>query len=134
MVTGVALWLFFGFVPPVDAIARAAVVLALGVPSLYAIGALFAAAVLRFGEVDRKSTRLNSSHLVISYAVFCLKKKNAPAQPFPSPSSDFTISRLPQALSSTYAATRGAPRTRRAFSSRASSRTRRRSPHSCTAP
>src|SRR2546426_4816200 len=28
------------------------------------------------GEGDRKSTRLNSSHLVISYAVFCLKKKN----------------------------------------------------------
>src|SRR2546426_6683303 len=27
---------------------------------------------------DRKSTRLNSSHLVISYAVFCLKKKNMP--------------------------------------------------------
>src|SRR5256885_12611795 len=27
------------------------------------------------GSVDRKSTRLNSSHLVISYAVFCLKKK-----------------------------------------------------------
>src|SRR5256885_10865857 len=27
-------------------------------------------------QVDRKSTRLNSSHLVISYAVFCLKKKN----------------------------------------------------------
>src|SRR5256885_14952879 len=26
-------------------------------------------------DVDRKSTRLNSSHLVISYAVFCLKKK-----------------------------------------------------------
>src|SRR5256885_7855131 len=26
-------------------------------------------------NVDRKSTRLNSSHLVISYAVFCLKKK-----------------------------------------------------------
>src|SRR5256885_5923603 len=26
-------------------------------------------------HVDRKSTRLNSSHLVISYAVFCLKKK-----------------------------------------------------------
>src|SRR5256885_10021777 len=25
---------------------------------------------------DRKSTRLNSSHLVISYAVFCLKKKD----------------------------------------------------------
>src|SRR5256885_9612221 len=27
------------------------------------------------GRPDRKSTRLNSSHLVISYAVFCLKKK-----------------------------------------------------------
>src|SRR2546426_9814320 len=27
-------------------------------------------------DIDRKSTRLNSSHLVISYAVFCLKKKN----------------------------------------------------------
>src|SRR2546426_8485339 len=27
------------------------------------------------GSSDRKSTRLNSSHLVISYAVFCLKKK-----------------------------------------------------------
>src|SRR5256885_10972278 len=31
-------------------------------------------AILRLGG-DRKSTRLNSSHLVISYAVFCLKKK-----------------------------------------------------------
>src|SRR5205807_6393580 len=29
----------------------------------------------RAGSRDRKSTRLNSSHLVISYAVFCLKKK-----------------------------------------------------------
>src|SRR2546426_8398002 len=28
-------------------------------------------------ELDRKSTRLNSSHLVISYAVFCLKKKKS---------------------------------------------------------
>src|SRR3712207_7276337 len=28
------------------------------------------------GERDRKSTRLNSSHANISYAVFCLKKKN----------------------------------------------------------
>src|ERR1039457_6161737 len=30
---------------------------------------------------DRKSTRLNSSHLVISYAVFCLKKKDVVWQP-----------------------------------------------------
>src|SRR2546426_5874494 len=34
-----------------------------------------AAAVVVSHETDRKSTRLNSSHLVISYAVFCLKKK-----------------------------------------------------------
>src|SRR3989454_8371228 len=31
--------------------------------------------VIPIEESDRKSTRLNSSHLVISYAVFCLKKK-----------------------------------------------------------
>src|SRR3712207_7468375 len=37
---------------------------------LYCAGHLFQAAV------DRKSTRLNSSHANISYAVFCLKKKN----------------------------------------------------------
>src|SRR5256885_8555817 len=30
---------------------------------------------------DRKSTRLNSSHLVISYAVFCLKKKTTGSAP-----------------------------------------------------
>src|SRR5256885_9580752 len=30
---------------------------------------------MSFSGADRKSTRLNSSHLVISYAVFCLKKK-----------------------------------------------------------
>src|SRR5207248_8586365 len=29
---------------------------------------------------DRKSTRLNSSHRTISYAVFCLKKKNTPCE------------------------------------------------------
>src|SRR3712207_7964254 len=32
--------------------------------------------LLRVGPGDRKSTRLNSSHANISYAVFCLKKKN----------------------------------------------------------
>src|SRR5256885_7827638 len=31
--------------------------------------------IVRPAQRDRKSTRLNSSHLVISYAVFCLKKK-----------------------------------------------------------
>src|SRR5256885_8151937 len=34
---------------------------------------------------DRKSTRLNSSHLVISYAVFCLKKKNNTTSPTRTP-------------------------------------------------
>src|SRR5260221_7273457 len=32
-------------------------------------------------EEDRKSTRLNSSHTVISYAVFCLKKKKKKQRP-----------------------------------------------------
>src|SRR3712207_8483597 len=32
-------------------------------------------AALQYGSLDRKSTRLNSSHANISYAVFCLKKK-----------------------------------------------------------
>src|SRR5256885_4695109 len=36
---------------------------------------------------DRKSTRLNSSHLVISYAVFCLKKKRILLQPRMEPAS-----------------------------------------------
>src|SRR5262245_62196783 len=35
-------------------------------------------AVLGGHLIDRKSTRLNSSHLGISYAVFCLKKKKKP--------------------------------------------------------
>src|SRR5437870_7094898 len=34
-----------------------------------------AARTLRAAGLDRKSTRLNSSHVAISYAVFCLKKK-----------------------------------------------------------
>src|SRR5260221_3663086 len=37
-------------------------------------------------SLDRKSTRLNSSHTVISYAVFCLKKKQVESwQPYSSP-------------------------------------------------
>src|SRR3712207_8497178 len=38
-------------------------------------GCLRAQSVQSIPEVDRKSTRLNSSHANISYAVFCLKKK-----------------------------------------------------------
>src|SRR5256885_10087686 len=40
--------------------------------------AAFVAARAFVSSLDRKSTRLNSSHLVISYAVFCLKKKQEP--------------------------------------------------------
>src|SRR5260221_10372925 len=40
-----------------------------------AIGQWHLAAGAPVGSRDRKSTRLNSSHTVISYAVFCLKKK-----------------------------------------------------------
>src|SRR5260221_6279352 len=36
-------------------------------------------------DEDRKSTRLNSSHTVISYAVFCLKKKNPMGNTTPAP-------------------------------------------------
>src|SRR5256885_7342659 len=41
-------------------------------------------------DQDRKSTRLNSSHLVISYAVFCLKKKKNTTVPL--------LSNLPASL------------------------------------
>jgi ABC-2 type transport system permease protein len=51
VIMGVALWLLFGVVPPLGAVLQAAVVVVLGVPALYAIGTLFAASVLRFGEV-----------------------------------------------------------------------------------
>src|SRR5256885_10748146 len=44
------------------------------------LGAFGRVAVL-LDDADRKSTRLNSSHLVISYAVFCLKKKKIKSSP-----------------------------------------------------
>src|SRR2546426_2359545 len=55
--------------------------------------------------LDRKSTRLNSSHLVISYAVFCLKKKKQTEYmlvpqhlPYITQSRNFMPSRLSEAL------------------------------------
>src|SRR5256885_2635034 len=39
----------------------------------------------RCGGADRKSTRLNSSHLVISHAVFCLKNKKPVRPGYPPP-------------------------------------------------
>src|SRR5256885_9596779 len=44
--------------------------------------------------LDRKSTRLNSSHLVISYAVFCLKKKKT-KQPYAPEALEFLLASLP---------------------------------------
>src|SRR2546430_11323134 len=43
----------------------------------------FPAPTVPGNNLDRKSTRLNSSHSQISYAVFCLKKKNKTAQRYP---------------------------------------------------
>src|SRR3954467_14945425 len=47
---------------------------------------------------DRKSTRLNSSHTIISYAVFCLKKKLHPAdrgsRPLPPGGPDWFVPRV----------------------------------------
>src|SRR3989454_4771754 len=48
---------------------------------------------------DRKSTRLNSSHLVISYAVFCLKKKKKIEPPWCCKWSEHTSYRQPPSKS-----------------------------------
>src|SRR5256885_2562243 len=52
-----------------------------------------AAIPMPFGG-DRKSTRLNSSHLVISYAVFCLKKKNHVPMGLPKALSEAEVESL----------------------------------------
>src|SRR5690606_40933157 len=44
--------------------------------AVFNVGLAVAAVQVAAPGVDRKSTRLNSSHVKISYAVFCLKKKN----------------------------------------------------------
>src|SRR3712207_7158838 len=46
-----------------------------GIPAFTAPGILGLLVALPLTMIDRKSTRLNSSHANISYAVFCLKKK-----------------------------------------------------------
>jgi ABC-2 type transport system permease protein len=51
VVMGVAMWLIFGVALPLDGVLRSLVVVAFALPSLYAIGSLFAAGVLRFGEI-----------------------------------------------------------------------------------
>src|SRR5256885_10554554 len=60
--------------------------------SVLKLGAVGAASV---PARDRKSTRLNSSHLVISYAVFCLKKKKQSATaPISAPPTLIDIKRM----------------------------------------
>src|SRR2546430_11622530 len=49
-------------------------------PSFKAVVSSSNMRIMYFLKSDRKSTRLNSSHSQISYAVFCLKKKNHNAQ------------------------------------------------------
>jgi ABC-2 type transport system permease protein len=50
-VTLVSLWLMFGFVPPLGAALPVLVIVAVALPAMYAIGTLFAAGVLRYGEM-----------------------------------------------------------------------------------
>ena len=51
VVMGAAMWLLFGVALPLDGVLRSLVVVAFALPALYAIGSLFAAGVLRFGEI-----------------------------------------------------------------------------------
>src|SRR5258708_11990850 len=53
------------------------------------------------GTGDRKSTRLNSSHQIISYAVFCLKKKNN-HQATPATTPYFPTTSIPPLLTSPF--------------------------------
>ncbi len=50
-VMGVTAWLLFGVVLPLDGVLRAIAITLIGVPAMYAFGSLFAAGVLRFGEI-----------------------------------------------------------------------------------
>src|SRR2546426_2120875 len=54
---------------------------------------------------DRKSTRLNSSHLVISYAVFCLKKKKNKTYPVTNESNHYCFRELPHKVTPAHTST-----------------------------
>src|SRR5256885_3732346 len=71
LAAGLAAGFAAGFAAALATVLAAA--LAAGLAAVFT--AFFAAGLPPAGVLDRKSTRLNSSHLVISYAVFCLKKK-----------------------------------------------------------
>src|SRR5690606_39707624 len=61
---------------PATAVRGAAVPKHLRVPFAVSLQGEFPKVMNFLRRLDRKSTRLNSSHVKISYAVFCLKKKN----------------------------------------------------------
>lgn len=52
VIAGVGMWLLFGIALPLEAVLRAVVVIAVGIPAMHAIAGLFAAAVIRYGEVN----------------------------------------------------------------------------------
>src|SRR3989442_8493861 len=56
----------------------------------------------RRGTIDRKSTRLNSSHVRISYAVFCLKKKKTRSSSFSRPLTQMISSSFSDERNQTY--------------------------------
>jgi len=72
VVMGIAMKLLFGVVLPLDAVGRALVVTAVALPALYAIGALFAAGVLRFGEVGPIVQIVRGTFVLLSGITFPL--------------------------------------------------------------
>src|SRR2546430_6069882 len=66
----------FRSLPPQDGVAAQRYEVEVGIAEGEGIGAVPRDRMHDVRPVDRKSTRLNSSHSQISYAVFCLKKKN----------------------------------------------------------
>ena len=51
LVTFVSLWIMFGFVPPFGSLLPVVVIVLVALPAMYAVGTLFAAGVLRYGEI-----------------------------------------------------------------------------------
>src|SRR5438874_9776748 len=72
--------LVMGTLPLVREVVRAVAPIPVIAAGGIADGAGLAASLMLGAEGDRKSTRLNSSHVEISYAVFCLKKKKEMAR------------------------------------------------------
>src|SRR5256885_8955870 len=73
MMVGLVLGIFVGVLPGLGGPNGVAILLPLTF-TMDPTSAIVMLSCIYWG--DRKSTRLNSSHLVISYAVFCLKKKS----------------------------------------------------------